>query len=243
MNIYYDAEFTGLHRNTTLISIGMVTERGAYFYAEFTDYDKNQVNDWLQENVIDRLVLEETPKVMNVLNKISGSKSKLVRGKRDLIGHELMIWLEDQAGINNPDEENDIIHFYTDYYAYDWVLLNDLICKDGQALNLPGFINYIPIDLSTALAMDGYDPDITREEFVYPDDLRMLRSLSQFEKWGENCKHNSLWDAYVCMKCFYRLSHKNHRVYSEESVRTAIEKCKLDPHIFVGEKDHPKENK
>ena len=54
-NIYYDAEFTGLHRNTGLISIGLVSYSGSYFYAEFTDYDKSQVTEWIQENVIDKL--------------------------------------------------------------------------------------------------------------------------------------------------------------------------------------------
>ncbi len=34
MNIYFDTEFTGLHKNTTLISIGMIAENGRTFYAE-----------------------------------------------------------------------------------------------------------------------------------------------------------------------------------------------------------------
>ncbi len=33
MNIFFDTEFTGLHRNTTLISIGLITETGEGFYA------------------------------------------------------------------------------------------------------------------------------------------------------------------------------------------------------------------
>ena len=38
--IYFDAEFTGLHRNTQLISIGMYSPlSGAYLYAEFNDFD------------------------------------------------------------------------------------------------------------------------------------------------------------------------------------------------------------
>jgi len=40
MKIYFDTEFTGLHKNTTLISIGCVAENGKTFYAELTDYDK-----------------------------------------------------------------------------------------------------------------------------------------------------------------------------------------------------------
>ena len=55
--IYFDTEFTGLHQNTTLISLGMISECGRQFYAEFTGYDKSQIDDWLQKNVIDRLIL------------------------------------------------------------------------------------------------------------------------------------------------------------------------------------------
>ena len=42
MKVWFDTEFTGLHKNTTLISIGLVTENGKTFYAEFTDYDESQ---------------------------------------------------------------------------------------------------------------------------------------------------------------------------------------------------------
>ena len=38
--IFLDTEFTGLHKNTTLISLGLVSECGKTFYAEFTDYDQ-----------------------------------------------------------------------------------------------------------------------------------------------------------------------------------------------------------
>ena len=45
MKIFFDTEFTGLHKGTELISIGMVDEVGRTFYAEFNDYDKNQIED------------------------------------------------------------------------------------------------------------------------------------------------------------------------------------------------------
>lgn len=57
MKVFLDTEFTGLHQNTTLISLGMVTEHNESFYAEFTDYDKIQVDEWVQEHVIDNLKL------------------------------------------------------------------------------------------------------------------------------------------------------------------------------------------
>ena len=58
MNLYFDTEFTGLHKNTTLISIGIISEDGKTFYAELNDYDKSQVDEWIQSNVIDNLYLK-----------------------------------------------------------------------------------------------------------------------------------------------------------------------------------------
>ena len=55
MNVYFDTEFTGLHKGTTLISIGLIASNGKKFYAEIVDYDRSQVNDWIKENVINNL--------------------------------------------------------------------------------------------------------------------------------------------------------------------------------------------
>ena len=55
--VFFDTEFTGLHKNTTLISIGLISECGKTFYAEFWDYDKTQIDEWLQTNVLDNLIL------------------------------------------------------------------------------------------------------------------------------------------------------------------------------------------
>ena len=43
--LFFDTEFTGLHKNTTLISIGIISEDGKTFYAELNDYDINQISD------------------------------------------------------------------------------------------------------------------------------------------------------------------------------------------------------
>ena len=62
MKIFFDTEFTGLHKNTTLISIGLIDENGRTFYAEFTDYDKSQCDDWIKEHVIDNLLYKHFDK-------------------------------------------------------------------------------------------------------------------------------------------------------------------------------------
>ena len=59
MRLFFDTEFTGLHKNTTLVSIGIIDSEGSKaFYAELTDYDATQIDDWLRENVISNLLLE-----------------------------------------------------------------------------------------------------------------------------------------------------------------------------------------
>lgn len=59
MKIFFDTEFTGLHKDTTLISIALISENGKYFYGGLLDYDKDQVDEWIQENVINHMFLEK----------------------------------------------------------------------------------------------------------------------------------------------------------------------------------------
>ena len=52
MNIFFDTEFTGLHQNTSLISLGAVAADDRSFYAEFNDYNPAQLNPWLLAHVM-----------------------------------------------------------------------------------------------------------------------------------------------------------------------------------------------
>ena len=57
MKLFFDTEFTGLHKDTTLVIIGIVAENGQRFYAEFSDYDESQCDDWIKENVLKHTIL------------------------------------------------------------------------------------------------------------------------------------------------------------------------------------------
>ncbi len=145
MNLYFDTEFTGLHKDTTLISIGIVAEDGRSFYAELTDYDKTQVDEWLQENVI------------NNLSKSIGELSRMadvsVFGDTKEVSEALNKWVS----------QFEDIKIWSDCLAYDWVLFNHLF---GHAFNLPKNIYYIPFDICTLFEIKGIDADISREEFI-----------------------------------------------------------------------------
>ena len=191
MKLFFDTEFTGLHQNTTLISIGIVALDGRYFYAEFNDYNKAQVNDWIQENVIENLMFngKETHCIEESLvpyNKVHDDDymSLRIRMKNDTtnIANKLKEWLQ------QFDVE---IQMWSDCLSYDWMLFNQLF---GGAQNIPSNINYIPMDICTSFYDKGIDPDISREEFI--------------DNAVEGEKHNSLYDAMVIRECYLKLYGK-----------------------------------
>ena len=56
---FFDTEFTGLHQQSTMISLALVAETGEEFYAEFTDYAISQTNEWINKHVVQQLFLNE----------------------------------------------------------------------------------------------------------------------------------------------------------------------------------------
>ena len=183
MKIFFDTEFTGLHQKTTLISIGLVSECGKTFYAELTDYDKAQIGDWLQENVIDNLTNQ-----LMLNNSFQGKEN--VRCKCDSKNLKLYLsqWLS----------QFEQVEIWSDCLSYDWVLFNEIF---GHAFNIPKNVYYIPFDICTLFKVKGIDPDVSREEFA-----GSMIEVSTAEHWGSKPKHNALWDAYVIMACYKKLN-------------------------------------
>ena len=152
MRIFFDCEFTGLHQQTTLISIGLVSENGRSFYAEFDDYDDSQVNEWIQQHVIDKLYHHK-----HIYNMDAESEHCEVLGNSGEVTTRLSKWLS----------QFDHCEMWSDCLAYDWVLFCNLF---GTAFAIPKNVYYIPLDLATLLKIKGIDPDINREEFAGMED-------------------------------------------------------------------------
>lgn len=184
--VFFDTEFTGLHQFTTLISLGLVSECGKTFYAEFNDYDPLQIDDWLQKNVIDNLTMKAPPADEDEFYSASRSHDNpdgnlycgfncQMRGSSSEIRPVLVKWLA----------QFDKIEMWGDCLSYDWILFIHIF---GNAFSLPKSIYYIPFDICTLFKAKGIDPDISREEFC---------GMVQHSK-----KHNALWDARVIRRCF-----------------------------------------
>lgn len=146
MNLFFDMEFTGLHQNTTPVSLGIVSEGDKKFYAEFTDYADDQVDSWIQENVINKLRLHRLKKPLPGVHTIRGDRFKV----RD----ELKVFLTDFSHAE----------FWSDVLSYDWVLLCQLF---GGAMKLPKNVYTYPFDIATLMKHKNIDPDINREKFAF----------------------------------------------------------------------------
>lgn len=176
MKIFYDTEFTGLHQNAALISIGMVAENGRKFYAEFNDYKRpgaHKPDEWVEENVIKNLMIEEDYK-FNTMDDDYWEIKWDVQNVRD----GLEKWLKSFG------EE---IELWSDCLAYDWVLFCELF---GGALHIPECVYYIPFDICTLFKAKRVDPDVSREKFAGMSGV----------------KHNALFDAEVIKRCHEALT-------------------------------------
>jgi hypothetical protein len=192
--IFFDFEFSGLHQATTPISLGIISECGKTFYAEFTDYDRSQLNDWLDENVIPNTWVAINNPFTSFGEVVSSRWADVhVYGSSDYIKPFLEKWL-------SQFEE---VVMWSDCLAYDWVLFNQIW---GHAFSIPKNIYYIPMDICTAFEIKGVDPDISREEYCEIESFRDLRTKFLYNDFS-SIKHNALYDAVIIRECYNKLTN------------------------------------
>jgi hypothetical protein len=174
-----DLEFTGLHKLTTPISIAICVEDGKEFYAEFTDFDKEQLNEFLENKVLSQLILGDYDFERDYDPE---ADLVLVKGNTQMVRNALFEFFRNY--------QEDEIEMWGDVNHYDWVLFISLF---GTAFDKPNQVNYIPHDLATFFRVAGVDPDIDRHEF------------SEVEKLENATVHNSLYDARLIKSCVDKL--------------------------------------
>lgn len=186
MKIFFDTEFTGLHKDTTLISIGMVAENGKKFYAESTDYCSVQCNDWIQDNVLSHTILQGNEEMAKELGE--DANTTVVIGCSENIRHEVSEWMS----------QFEYVEFVSDVCHYDFVLLIDIF---GIAFDLPKQVCPACYDINQDIARHygisaSESFDKSREDIVA-------------ELCGKpivGTKHNALYDAEVIKAIYEEIS-------------------------------------
>lgn len=200
MFVYFDCEFTGLTKDTTLVSIGLLTSQNQYtreyhmFYAEFTDYDKTYDDKWFMDNVVKNLVFRDEEEGFEMYHVHSFG----MKGTKEQVKEKLLKWFDKVS-----EGESDIT-LVTDVGNYDMVLFIDIF---GSAFDLPKKIVPTYIDINNIIAdemgltlQEAFD--LNREELV----KRLSGNLEEYDR-----KHNSLWDASI-IKRIYEDVYKLHKL-------------------------------
>jgi hypothetical protein len=175
-----DTEFTGLHQNTTIISLAIIDENNRQFYAEFTDYDRSQISQWHIENV-----------VRSLLFKKIGDENTVV-GEYGYVGDSAFITAKLKEWMQYYDKQP--LTFVYDVGMYDWVLFCQLF---GGSLSLPPNISYSPIEFSTILRICGIDSKVSRVNLLTQDEQNELATTGNL--------HNALYDTKLLKLCFEKL--------------------------------------
>jgi hypothetical protein len=146
--VFIDAEYTGEHARTTLVSLGLVNGDGEELYLTLNDYDPDQVTDWLRENVLADINPEPTITLKQAYEKMSP-------------------WLQDYS-------KGEQIAVVSAGLGQDWMLMAELYkwafpeAKYFHGLyHLPDFLNHGKhLDLRTLFSIAGHDPDLDRSTFA-----------------------------------------------------------------------------
>ena len=179
--LFPDLEFTGLHKNTTPISIGIVSECGKKFYAEFNDYDKSQCDEWINENVIKNLMFNEFLHYSDIDEE---TQTTYFKHNKEVVKLALKEWLSQFKHIE----------FWVDCGVWDWLIFVDLIMEGDTMRNIPkNFTTAQPFDVFTMLKVKGINPKEQRHKLL---GLEL------------ECKrHNALFDAEITKQIYERFSN------------------------------------
>lgn len=179
MKIFFDTEFTGLRKDTNLISIGLISEDGRTFYAELSDFNGCNCDDWIRRNVVSNL------HIMKIKQGTDEYIPNYHYGDKEDIKFALCNWFQQFS----------IVELVSDVCHYDMVLLIDLF---GDAFSLPKNVCPSCYDINQDIARyykisltEAFDK--SREEILY-------------KKYKENeissDKHNALYDAKVIREIY-----------------------------------------
>jgi hypothetical protein len=167
-----------------LISIGIVAEDGRTYYAISNEYNYNDADDWVKENVIIPMYTQE----------ISGDRRNHIdaehfhkcipNGKSNKqIAEEIKHFCNPELFLHNTAEPE--LEFYGYYADYDWVLLCSLF---GRMIDLPKYFPMYCKDLKQ------YFDDV---QYTQKYDLKQQPNYPKQQN-----EHNALSDAKWNLKLF-----------------------------------------
>lgn len=221
IEMFFDTEFTGLRKNTDLISIGCTFRNGNYFYGEIkgVDLESPEIGEdtkkFLKREVYPGLMFigkstddEDDVRIPDMDEYAEFGENTICYGSKEFVGGVFCAWVSAWASHQTIVPVSDVMY-------YDMILLMDLIHSakpneyaDEKAISAAkDIVVPVGIDLNDnirkALKIYPYEAfDINREELankVSPGNPIMHLPTK---------KHNALYDARVIRVLYDGLAHK-----------------------------------
>jgi hypothetical protein len=200
MNIFFDTEFSKLHKKGFLISLGCVDDNGNEFYWEAINYEESECSEFVVNEVLPALVYKgfiKDSKTM-VFSEYIGDKSVThIVGDKHFVKKYFTEWLS----------KYDSVQFTSDVCHYDFVFLIDIFgdAYDDLPKNIAPVCYDINQDIASYFNISNIEAfNMNREEIVskYINDPIFKEILISGSIRPE--KHNSLYDAIV-IKDIYKI--------------------------------------
>lgn len=244
--IFYDFEATSVSRDADPISLGMVAVIEKYtlnddtkevigvyqeiktFYAEFTDFSLDKCDDWVKENIVDKLLGSFDKGKTHVATDTHTKDNKLIFNK--LIDIQSIV----SAHLKNWLSQFEQVEFWADFDVIDKPMLIDLIAdwdyneqrfntvltvdppiyrpafkhKVGLPKHLDNIKYYDFYDIHTLFKIKNINPDTDREQYAFSNGEGMGAHIQNLNDLGiSHKKHNALFDSYINWKCYEKLNH------------------------------------
>jgi hypothetical protein len=147
MKYFLDTEFIEKPGSIQLVSIGIAGEDGRTFYAENTSFDEREADDWVRENVLNKLKFWPYR-----------APFKSVADLKSFESYGPITWIKDRIIEFFKDDPHPT--FYGYYADYDWVIFCWIF---GKMIDLPACFPKYCRDLKQMLDESGKislpDPD------------------------------------------------------------------------------------
>ena len=195
MKAFMSTSFAEVGENINLISLGLIVEDGATFYAEFNDYDKELLDGLIQDGAFGYLKYKEAEKVP--LRIVRGVRNHGVETKGSL----RKVSSSFTAMISKYDKVQ-IVSSNPSYDARALEILDPQAALFGHIVSVDEMI-----DIDTLLKEKEVDPNTNLHEFA--------KDHIDVDGNAENLlvinKNNALWDAIILKACYEKLIAKESR--------------------------------
>jgi len=189
MKYFFDTEFIEWAGGIDLVSIGIVSETGDTFYAESTNFDERNADQWVKDNVLSKLRWWGKENAGKGYSNVSFHQPVHnnwcceVFGPDALIAEAVLTWIESCEKLMDmkPGSRHFTADpvFYAYFGAYDWVVFARLF---GRLIDKPDTFPMWVVDLKQMMWERGLDSAWKENNHPDPDGAHHALADAQWNK-------------------------------------------------------------